>query len=635
MYKLLLNQIHSLSLRQVPATGIGLLRLLYGLVALQEIIFLLYFNHLIFDPIPYIDVEFPMIPFFLCLWGISAIFITIGYRCQFSLICNYLFWIIFIQFTPMQRDFDGGFDLFMMSVGFFLILMPADRAFSIDQLRLKLSNPFIPYSQYPKAQVSALCYYLPTLVCLGFLYFDSAIHKMFAEHWRNGLGAWLPATHPYYISPLSVSKLLNLEYLQKSIGYTILVFQFTFLFFFSNRYLRPFYLIIGASLHLGITLILNIYPFGLGMLIFYTLMVPFSWWRRLGHFIRPTHPYLTVYYDKDCPLCNRTVLIINHFDILNCIAFKDAQSHAHQCVELRSTPLETLLKDLYAVSNHGEVYSGLDTYIQILTKMRYTSLLGIALRIPGIYQFAKTKYRHIADSRLRNPCSSECAPAYPLRIPSCYTALFEQKDERSTLKISKKITKLFIFLIFLQLNSSIHYGLIYRLNIDTHSNPFSLALSQASNSLLMLSHTFIGITPHALYVHDHFTGYDHLIDITYTDKKSGKEKWLPFVNQEGRIVTPNWGRVHSMWANIAVTPNIDQTRLKKFIMKLSAFWAYKLNLDLDNTEFNIKLKKNSAPSFWVHDLRKQNLHSSWETIGSAQWTDHQFSINLPRNINNF
>ena len=631
MYKFLFNRIRPLFLLQVPATGIGLFRLLYGLVILQEIIFLLYFNHLIFDPIPYIDVEFPMIPFFLCLWGLSAIFITIGYHCQLALICSYIFWIIFVQFTPMQRDFDGGFDIFMTGVGFFLLFMPTDRAFSIDRLRLKLSNPFIHYSHYPKPQVSALCYYLPTLICLGFLYFDSAIHKMFAEHWRNGLGAWLPATQPYYISSLDTSWLLNQEYLQKFIGYTILVFQFTFLFFFSNRYLRPLYLIIGISLHLGITLILNIYPFGLGMLIFYSLQVPFSWWRRIGHYARPQRPLLTVFFDKDCPLCNRTVLTINHFDIFHCIDFKDAQTYASQCAKLRSTPLNTLLKDLYAVSDNGRVYSGLDTYIHIFINMRYPFLLGIILRLPGIYQLAQTKYRTIADSRLRTPCTSECAPAYSLRIPSLYAAIFEPRDERQIVKNSRKITKIFIFIVLLQINSTLHYGLIYRFNIDTHSNPFSLALFQASNSLIMLSQTFIGITPHALYVHDHFAGYNKLIAITYVDNR-GDEHWLPFVNQEGRIIAPNWGRVHSMWANIAVTPTINEARLKKFIMKVTAFWAHKLNLDLDQTQFNIKLKDNSAPSFWVHGLRNSNLQPSWTTIGSARWVHNQFSIQFPAKI---
>ena len=72
MYKFIIAKVLELQSKKVPATGIGLFRLFYGLVTLQEIFFLLYFNHLIFDPIPYIDVEFPMIPFFLCLWGVIA-----------------------------------------------------------------------------------------------------------------------------------------------------------------------------------------------------------------------------------------------------------------------------------------------------------------------------------------------------------------------------------------------------------------------------------------------------------------------------------------------------------------------------------------------------------------------------------
>jgi hypothetical protein len=46
------------------------------------------------------------------------------------------------------------------------------------------------------------------------------------------------------------------------------------------------------------------------------------------------------------------------------------------------------------------------------------------------------------------------------------------------------------------------------------------------------------------------------------------------------MLAPNWGRVHSMWANIAVTPNIDSVRLQKFIMKITAFYGYQLGLDL-------------------------------------------------------
>jgi len=628
MYKLISSKILELHSKQAPATGIGLFRIFYGLITLQEIIFLLYFNHLIFDPIPYIDVEFPMIPFFLCLWGVIAAFIVVGYRYQFAMTCNYIIWIIFVNFTPMQRDFDGGFDLFMIGAGFFLLFMPGDRAFSIDNLRYKLSTPFTHYSAYPKPTVSTLAYTLPVAICLGFLYFDSAIHKMFAEHWRNGLGTWLPATQPYYVSAIDMSYLLNNTLLQNILGYTILIFQFTFIFFFTQRRLRIIYLLVGLGLHLGITLSFNIYPFGLGMLSFYTLLVPFKWWRCIGRLVTAKQPSLTVFYDQLCPLCNRTVLILNHFDLFSCIDFKSAQEHAAHYPALASINNETLLTDLYALDRTNRIYSGVDTYARIFIKMRYLFPIGIILNLPGIHQFALKKYRSIADTRNRIPCSSACPIPQVLPDTTLYHQFFEGVAAQKPQAFSRKLSKILLALLVLQLNSSVHYGLIYRLNADSPQNP----ISQASNAVLMISQTFLGITPHALYLHDHFAGYDHILAITYTDQ-DGAERWLPFVNEQGRLLAPNWGRVHSMWANIAVTPNIDNKRLHKFIMKVTAFWGQKIGLNLDNVVFNIKLKKISAPSYWVEDQLHKNFTSPWTTIGTAKWTDNRISFDLPDNIN--
>jgi predicted DCC family thiol-disulfide oxidoreductase YuxK len=632
MYKLISAKILDLQSKQVPATGIGLFRLFYGLITLQEIFFLLYFNHLIFDPIPYIDVEFPMIPFFLCLWGIIATFIVVGYRCQFAMICNYIFWIVFVNFTSMQRDFDGGFDTFMIGVGFFLLFMPIDRAFSIDSLRHKLCSPFTHYSNYPKPTASVLAYYLPIAICLGFLYFDSAIHKMFAEHWRNGLGAWLPSTQPYYVSAIDMSVLLNNKLLQNIIGYTILVFQFTFIFLFFHRRLRVAFLLVGLGLHLGITLSLNIYPFGLGMLSFYVLLIPFKWWRAVGRLVTAKQASLTVFYDQLCPLCNRTVLILNHFDIFRCIDFKSAQEHAMHYPALASINDATLLTDLYALDRSNRIYSGVDTYIRIFIKMRYLFPIGIILSLPGIHQLAIKKYRSIADARNRIPCTSACLAPQKLQDSSFYHQFFEKAAAQKPKAFSMKLSKILIVLLLLQLNSSIHYGLIYRMDLAAKNSPFSAPFAEASNALIMVSLTFLGITPHALYVHDHFEGYDHILAITYTDQ-NGAEHWLPFVNEQGRLLAPNWGRVHSMWANIAVTPNINNQRLHKFIMKVTAFWGQKIGLNLDKVVFNIKLKKIDAPSYWVHDQLRKNLTSPWVAIGTAKWSHNQISFDLPSNIN--
>jgi len=632
MYKLIFNKILFLLTNQVPATGIGLFRLAYGLITLQEIIFLYYFNHLIFDPIPFIDVEFPTITLFLCAWGLTAGFIVVGYRYQSALICNYIFWLVFINFTPMQRDFDGGFDLFMINTNFFLLFMPGDRAFSLDNLRYKLSTPFTHYSRYSPATVSILAYYLPVLICLGFLYFDSAIHKMFAEHWRNGLGSWLPATQPYYVSALDMSWFLNMEWFEKTIGYTILAFQFTFIFLFAFRRLRVVYLLLGMSLHLGITLSLNIYPFGLGMLIFYILLVPFSFWREIGDRLTAKHPSLTVFYDKQCPLCNRTVLILNHFDNFKCIDFKNAQDYATQYPAMAAISPQTLLTDLYALDNGQRVYSGVDTYIQIFLKMRWLAIIGVILGLPGIYSLAKNKYREIADARGRVECNTDCLVALPLLNDTWYQRYFVEMAAQKPKALTRKLGKIFIVIVLLQLNSTIHYGIVYRLDIDTKQSQLADALAKSSNALLELSQTFLGIAPHALYLHDHFAGYDRILAITYTDSH-GKEQWLPFVNQQGRLLAPNWGRVHSMWANIAVTPTINNVRLQKFIMKVTAFWGHKIGLNLNNMTFHIQLKKIDAPSYWVYDLLHHNFSSPWVTIGSVKWTNNVITYDLPNNIN--
>lgn len=632
MYKSLVLKINRLYSEKVPATGIGLFRLLFGLVTLQEVFFLLYFNHLIFDPIPFLDVEFPMIPFFLWLWAATAFCLAVGYHCQASSIANYLFWLVFVNFTPMQRDFDGGFDLFMTGANFFLIFMPLDRAFAIDGLRRKLRNPFVHYSNYGPETVSALAYHLPVVVCLGFLYFDSAIHKMFAEHWRNGLGAWLPSSMPYYISALDMSWLLNIELLQKAIGYTIIVFQFSFLFLYSRRRFRWLYFLLGLSLHLGITLSFNIYPFGMGMLIFYALVMPFGWYRRIGAWLRAKQAVLTVFYDQQCPLCNRTVLTLNHFDVLRRVDFKPAQIFAADYPALSHLGPQQLMTDLYAVDGQGRVYAGVDTYSQILVAMGYSAPAGWMMRLPLLYGWICKRYRAIADNRQRLVCDASCAPpAADAAESSFYQRIFEAEHAIPARSFVHKISKVLLVLILFQLNSSIHYGLLYRLHVDTRQPPLTSMLNSMSNALLMMSHTFLGITPHALYLHDHFEGYDHILAITYLDN-DGNERWLPFVDQQGRLLAPNWGRVHSMWANIAVTPNIDELRLKKFVMKVTAFWGIKAGLSLENTQFIIKMKKTRAPFTWEKDLRNNNLSGSWQVIGSARWTGKEIKISLPMDI---
>jgi hypothetical protein len=267
--------------------------------------------------------------------------------------------------------------------------------------------------------------------------------------------------------------------------------------------------------------------------------------------------------------------------------------------------------------------------------MGYLAPLGWFLRLPLVRQLATRQYRKIADNRLRLACDASCAvESSEHESATLYEHLFEAEHAFIERRHVHRLAKVLLIVFLFQFNCSVHYGLLYRLKVNMRANPVTSMVADMSNALLMLSHTFLGITPHALYLHDHFEGYDRILAITYLDAE-GQERWLPFVNEQGRLLAPNWGRVHSMWANIAVTPNIDEARLKKFIMKVTAFWGVKSGLELDNTQFIIKMKKTRAPFVWEKDLRNSNLSGEWRAIGSAEWRGDEIKISLPADIDTF
>jgi predicted DCC family thiol-disulfide oxidoreductase YuxK len=605
--------------KQVPATGLGIFRILFGLVVLQEIVFLIYFRHFIYDPIPFQDQASPVVHLFLGFWAIAAGCITLGYHTRFAAIANYLLWVTFVGFTAMWQDFDGGFDQFMIGSSLFLIFLPADRALSLDTLRARLKYSRPGQNYIPPSQVSVLAYYLPLAILMGFLYFDAAIHKLSAPFWLNGMGSWLPPTMPYYMSPLDMSRLLNQQWAERIIGYTLIAFQFAFLPLFWFKRWRVPLLLIGLSFHTGIVLSLNIYPFGFGMLVHYALLVPFAWWRNIHAFFAFPAPILTVFYDQECPLCQRTAIIIRHFDVLDAVDFKGLQDHARQYSALDAIPEQTLLTDIYALDRNQRLYTGVDTYIQILLAMRTTALPGAILGLPGIRHLARLCYRRIADNRTRG-CNTQCLPVQAENAP--------QLAAGSYARVAGRLSRLMIVICLLQLNSTLHFGLFYRLNGGHASSEAGQIVEAASNAILLLSHSFTGITPHALYMHDHFQGYNHILGITYIDDLDN-ERWLPFVNEEGRIVTPNWGRIQSMWANVAVTRQIDLKRLDKGLMRVTAFWGTEIGLNLEKTRFKLKVKEIRVPMDWEPDLRHYNLRQPWTDLGSVTWKNGKMQMDIP------
>jgi predicted DCC family thiol-disulfide oxidoreductase YuxK len=115
---------------------------------------------------------------------------------------------------------------------------------------------------------------------------------------------------------------------------------------------------------------------------------------------------LKVFYDRDCPLCNRTRRIVTKFDIFNRIEFLNVQENYLQQEQLKNIDLEMMLTDLYSVNIKSQkTFIGFNTYIQILKQLVYTYPLAILFQIPGIYHIGAYIYKYIAKNRSTERCT--------------------------------------------------------------------------------------------------------------------------------------------------------------------------------------------------------------------------------------
>lgn len=631
MHQKILRFIESGLRRKIPGTGLGVFRICFGLVIIQEIVFLFYFRHLIFDPIPYIDSTTPWIEIALISWGIVALLLTAGFNTRLNAIINYTFWVLFLMFTPMWHDFDGGFDQLMTSTSFLFIFLPTGNNLSLDNLKLKLkkSNKDVVFTL--NKDISILCYYAPLAISLGLLYFDAALHKLSSEFWRNGLGAWLPSTMPYFVSALDMSWLLNIKWLQMTIGYSLIVFQFCFVFLCYFKKFRIPLLIVGCLFHTGIILSLNIYPFGFGMLVHYTLLIPLSWWKCLRQTLSVRSDRLCLYYDPRCKFARQFALVANHFDLLNTLNLSALEANP-VTPQINQDKTEAAKHNSYYVLNkNGSEYTGFQAFVTILFNLRYTAPLGLIVRIPLISHAGKYLYNLLEQRQLTFTNNSTRIQVNNLINTRATSKHSEFNIPANTHQQARQILGLTSIILLLQLNCSIYYGIFYRLGLDTRATPLTRALTNLSNITTSLSHVLLGITPHALYVDEHFAGYERILAISYISK-DGQEKWMPFVNQQGRIISPNWGRVHSMWANVAVRPVWNEKRLFKFIRKITAFWAHNEGIILSDSVFLIKMKKIVVSMTWQHDLRNQNLSGQWTDIGRATWHNENMQLDIPNKL---
>ncbi len=618
------NWINKLYNKQISGLGLAVFRICFCIVMLCEIIQMYYFRHLIYDKIPYIEHAEINFAIPLVIWAISIILMILGLFTRTATIINYLFTLVLIGSIQSYE-----YHMFYAYVGmsFIMIFLPISRNLSLDRLLLKYKYSNTKFNYNPPTTVSVLTYYVPILIGIAFVYFDSVFFKLSSNYWSTGLGMWLPSSVPH-TAMIPLPNILNLKYLMLFLGYLTLMFEAIFLFTFFRKKWRIPLLIIGLGLHLGILICYPIPWFALGMCAVYLLMVPVGFWERIFTPKNPT-PAITFYYDGECPLCNRTKLAIQHFDVLKKVDFKTVQYFAEQQPLLKDTPYDTLLDDIHSIRK-DKVYTGLDTYIQVLDSMVYTKPLSWLIRLPGIYNLGKAIYGFVAKNRNTERCTEDnCGYTPPVLPVKDEKMKILQSFTLRDLKVSAityGLSILVILQVIVSYNSPLNKNI--RQKIHFEKTIINKQLELISKKVEKQTKPLLGITGHGVFMDYHFSEYNHVIAVVYKDKNN-QEKWLPIIDQDGTPGDYLFGPTWTKWSFRVCHNKINQTNLEKGIRDFTAFWAYKNGVNLQDANFIIKVKNIDTPTTWKKDFLKDQMEKPWQDVGIANWRNNQFSIDIP------
>ena len=608
--------------KQIDGTGLAVFRIAYCLVLLCEIAQMFYFRHLIFDKIPYVDqaeIDFG-IP--ISIWFIAVVFVLFGAFTRFFTILNYIMGLILIGSI---HSFEYHVFYAYMGINFLMIFFPVSQCLSLDRLFKKLKYSNTTFTYIPPKTVSQLYYFIPPFVGIGIVYIDSIFFKLGSNLWLNGLGSWLPSSLPM-ITHFNNSSFLNQEWLVKCFGWGTIVFETIFLVVFFRKNSRVWVFVSGLILHLGILIEFPIPWFALTACTIYLLLVPVSWWKKLFSSNKDLTT-LTFYYDSECPLCIRTKIVITHLDWFNKIGFKTVQFDAAENQYLKNIEQTVLLDDIYSVDTKGKIYSGVNTYIQVLKRIFYLFPLAILLQLPGMYQIAKKIYRYVAKNRSTERCNEENCGYNPPFISDKNSIKLLNNFTLLDLKFNA-ITFVLGFIVIIQLIIIFKSPVITQVkgSIGFKDTKVDKYISRFSYDVESVTKKTLGLTKHSVFVDAHYLGYNHIIAIVYLNKK-GEEIWLPLINKNGQPSYYNYGTI---WKKISFSMNaqkIDNQILSSGVRDFTAFWANKsMKIDLIDTKFLIKVKKiDSLKNWeWQKDFLNKQIAKPWIDGGYIEWKGKKF-----------
>ncbi|MCM5527640.1 HTTM domain-containing protein [Parasegetibacter sp. NRK P23] len=602
--------------KKTGGEGLGVFRIVYSMVFLCEVAQLFNFRHLIFDKVPFIEPsDMDTTPAMIC-WMIAIVFLMFGCFTRQAALLNYLFSIVFIA---TLKTYEYHMFYLYMGINALLIFVNTSSCYSIDVLRTRLKTSWSPAFPPNNSRVSVLNYHALVLIGIAFVYFDSVFFKFDSSLWRNGLGLWLPASVPQ-VAFLDYQWLLDQKAVVIFLGYLTLFFEVVFLFLFGFRKFWPYLFVIGICLHLGILLVFPIPWFALGVIAFYLLLIPASFWRRLFARLKADTPKFSLTFKEQNTFLRKCAITLSFFDVFDVFKLNVAQNGASQEVDDGDGGKSNPVFILSTVSN-GHTLSGFKAFRKACLFVPGLFLPGLLLFLPGVAHVAGSIFCKLGQSS--NPPAGSNFSRKEV-VPADQIAVADVAIWKTYL-----VGSAFLVLTMLQVISTYRSPLITRVvkSAGIENTFVGKLLKNISWESQKFSKTYFGITGHSVFLDSHFEGYNHIIALEFIGE-NGERKWLPIIEKDGRpgclLSGPTWAK----WSFRINGPSVNEDNLLSGFRDFTAYWLIKNDMPVDGAKFIVWVKKIRTPQSWEKGFLKSQRNQQWIEAGTGFWEKQKFILKV-------
>ncbi len=362
--------------------------------------------------------ERPPLMFLQAIWWlgvISGVFALVGYGTRFSMLCFAVALTLLgaHSYSYAERHHTQALPTLAMWA---LALGPIGGAYSLDALRARIRRSYHQMRFEPQAgtlPMSELARWPLRVIQWLFVlaYLSAGYFKLVngGLDWYNGYAI----TRPLVLQALSRDTsfelwLVSLPFAMPLLAIFTAVFELTFVLAILVPSLALFYVAGGALLHLGIYLLQ-----GADFMRWPLLYIAFTdelrrgwrWWRKP----RPrscTPARWQIVYDGLCPLCIRSMVILDACDWRRCLSYVDFEADRDRLHSL-AIPYGAARHAMHVVDPAGRVHRGFFGFRVLARALPPLWPLLPLLYAPFATVLGPRIYDRVASQRARQPCRAE------------------------------------------------------------------------------------------------------------------------------------------------------------------------------------------------------------------------------------